>query len=192
MINRYFRTTETNNQIHTEQSQFMKKTFLLFALFTFLSTIQNRAAAQTAEASKAEDPAKTNYQLSREIDELRHRVDELESQNRALAELLKTINARLVAPEARVQPVAASLPNVSASTEMTAAKPAAAFNPESPAAKKPAQTESAKSKPVYWSDLIGTENQIKLYGFLRMDLDYDSQRANVDQSPLFITSADPR
>jgi hypothetical protein len=182
----------------------MKKVFILFVLFIFLSSTQKRAAAQTpnllahdgvTEASKAQDPAKTNSQLSREIDELRRRVDELESKNRELAELLKAINARLDAPpEARVRPVAASsMPRVSTSTESVAAKPATTFNPVSPTTKQPAQTESASGgKPVYWSDILGTENQIKLYGFLRLDMDYDSQRANVDQSPLFITSADPR
>jgi hypothetical protein len=184
----------------------MKKAFLLFVLFIFLPTIQNRAEAQTpnlltlngeAEASKSQAPAKTNSELSREIEMLSRRVGELESQNRELVELIKAINARLAAPpEVRVRPVTASMPHASistGSTENAAAKPAVTFNRESPTAKQPAQTESAGGgKPVYWSDLIGTENQIKLYGFLRMDLDYDSQRANVDQSPLFITSADPR
>jgi hypothetical protein len=64
---------------------------------------------------------------------------------------------------------------------------------EPPATEKPAQAKPADSdKPLHWSDILGSENQFKLYGFLRLDVDYDSQRANNDQTPLFITSADPR
>jgi hypothetical protein len=157
------------------------------------------------EALKAEDsmPAKTNSEIAREIAELRHRVEDLESQNRALVELLNAVKAKLIALPDPAQPnereatrahhVTAALPRASASTETAAANTAAEHHALPPAAKQPAQAEPASNgNPLHWSDLIGTENQIKLYGFLRLDIDIDSQRANNDQTPLFITSADTR
>jgi hypothetical protein len=41
---------------------------------------------------------------------------------------------------------------------------------------------------VHWSEIIGEGNRIKLYGFLRLDLDIDSQHPNNTQTPLFINS----
>src|SRR5262249_6557185 len=87
---------------------------------------------------------------------------------------------------ARVEPAAAP-PRASASTDIAAGTPAA--DPSTQAA----QAKAADSdKPLHWSDILGSENKFKLYGLLRLDIDYDSQRANNDQIPLFISSADPR
>ncbi|HWS55562.1 MAG TPA: hypothetical protein VN228_15595 [Pyrinomonadaceae bacterium] len=55
----------------------------------------------------------------------------------------------------------------------------------------PAQTaEAEKNPPVRWSELLGHDNRIKLYGFLR--LDFDSQHPNNTQIPFFITTPDAR
>ena len=112
----------------------MKKACRLLVLFNVLCAIHNFAVAQTpnlsthnsaVEASKAEEslPVKSNSELAREIEALRHRVEDLESQNRALAELLNAVKTKLAAlpdpapPDerraARVQPVAAALPRAS-------------------------------------------------------------------------------
>jgi hypothetical protein len=191
-----------------------KKVCLLLASFNILCAIHGLAKAQSSTlpthdaavgASKAEDPApaKSNFELAHEIEGLRHRVEDLESQNHALVELLNAVKTKLAAlPEpalpderraARVQPGAAAPPRASASTEMARAKTATEMRAEQPAAEQPAQAKAAESdKPLHWSDILGSENQFKLYGFLRLDVDYDSQRANNDQGPLFITSADSR
>ena len=192
----------------------MKKACRMLVLFNVLCAIHNFAVAQTpnlsthnsaVEASKAEEslPVKSNSELAREIEALRHRVEDLESQNRALAELLNAVKTKLAAlpdpapPDerraARVQPVAAALPRASASAENATTKTASELHAEPPAAEQTAQAKPAGSgEPLHWSDLLGAENQFKLYGFLRLDMDIDSQRANNDQTPLFITSADPR
>ncbi|HEY7183518.1 MAG TPA: hypothetical protein VIC84_18950 [Blastocatellia bacterium] len=190
-----------------------KKVCLLLLSFNILCAINGRARAQASTTpahdaavvtSKAEDPApsKSNIDLNREIEELRHRVEDLENQNRALAELLNAVKTRLAAlPEpaqldersaARSLPAAAP-PRASDSTEIAAAKTATETPAGPPAAEKTAQAKPAESdQPLHWSDILGSENKFKLYGFLRLDVDYDSQRANSDQGPLFITSADPR
>jgi hypothetical protein len=192
----------------------MKKACRLLVLFNVLCATHNFAVSQTpnlsthnsaVEASKAEDlvPAKSNSELTREIEALRHRVEDLESQNRALAELLNAVKTKLVAlsdptpPDerraTRVQPVTAAPPRASASTESAATKTASELYAEPPAAEQTARAKPAGGgEPLRWSDILGTENQLKLYGFLRLDIDIDGQRANNDQTPLFITSADPR
>jgi hypothetical protein len=98
-------------------------------------------------------PAKTNSELAREIEELRHRVEDLESQNRALAELLNAVKAKLVAlpdsaqPDereaaARAHPVTVAPPRASASTETAAAKISSEHHALPPAAKR--RTQSAR------------------------------------------------
>jgi hypothetical protein len=53
-------------------------------------------------------------------------------------------------------------------------------------------SQMAKNQPVRWSELLGEGNKIKLYGFLRLDMDFDSQHPNNTQIPFFITSPDVR
>jgi hypothetical protein len=60
-----------------------------------------------------------------------------------------------------------------------------------PMAEPQSDSGQEKNQPARWSDLIGEGNKFKLYGFLRLDLDFDSQRPNNSQTPLFITSPDP-
>jgi hypothetical protein len=58
----------------------------------------------------------------------------------------------------------------------------------------PVQTPAAqddKNVPVRWSELLGEGNKIKFYGFLRLDMIFDSQRPNNAQTILFIPSPDP-
>src|SRR5581483_1068657 len=120
----------------------MKKVCLLFVLFSALCASQNLALAQApnpspryaaAPTAKAEDsaaPTKSNAELTHEVEALRHRVEDLESQNRALVELINAVKAKLeVLPDpavsderrpARLQPASAALPRASTPTENVA------------------------------------------------------------------------
>jgi hypothetical protein len=190
-----------------------KKVSVLFALFGIFGCAGGLAVAQTpilttryvtAEASKSEGAAvstKSNSELAREVESLRHRVEGLESQNRALAELLSAVKTKLDALSdspsderraAVVRPAADALPRA-ASIENAAARASADAHTGPPATEQPVQSKPDSSgEPLHWSDILGAGNQLKFYGFLRLDIDVDSQRANNDQAPLFITSADPR
>src|SRR5262245_40425671 len=184
----------------------IKKVCVLFALFGVFCGARALAVAQTpilppgyaaAEASKAEGSAvstKSDSELAREIELLRHRVEDLESQNRALAELLSAVKTKLDAmsdsqPDERraavVRPGAA-LPRAT-SIENAAARASADAHTGPPATEQPVQSKpESNGEPLHWSDLLGAGNQLKFYGFLRLDLDVDGQRANNDQTPLFI------
>lgn len=61
--------------------------------------------------------------------------------------------------------------------------------PPAPATSTVAQRPT---EPVRWPEVISPPTKLKFYGFLRLDLDIDSQRPNNAQIPLFITSEDPR
>ncbi|MBA2525143.1 MAG: hypothetical protein H0V18_05060 [Pyrinomonadaceae bacterium] len=56
----------------------------------------------------------------------------------------------------------------------------------------PVPSKQNDSGNVRWSDLLGEGNKLKLYGFIRLDLLFDSQQPNNPQSILFIKSPDPR
>ncbi|HXG91816.1 MAG TPA: hypothetical protein VNN73_05525 [Blastocatellia bacterium] len=92
-------------------------------------------------------------------------------------------------PKGTAVPAAASSSNPAAERAVTADlrtnQPATATDASA------SQTRTA-GEPVRWSDLIGEGNRFKFYGFLRLDMNIDSQRPNVGQAPLFITSEDPR
>jgi hypothetical protein len=190
-----------------------KKVSVLVALFSVIGGASGLAIAQTpilttryatAEASKAEGASvstKSNPELAREVESLRHRVEDLESQNRALAELLSAVKTKLDAMSdstsderrtAVVRPGPEAPPRA-ASIENAAARAPVDPHAGTPATEQPVQSKPESSgEPLHWSDLLGDGNKLKFYGFLRLDLDVDSQRANNDQTPLFITSADPR
>src|SRR5262249_59607748 len=90
------------------------------------------------------------------------------------------------------QLVPATVPRA-ASIENAAARVAADAHAERPATEQPVQSKpDSGSEPLRWSDLIGEGNRLKFYGFLRLDLDIDSQPTHNEQAPLFLTSADPR
>jgi hypothetical protein len=112
--------------------------------------------------------AQTSPSSTSEIETLRRRLDEVEQQNRALAQTLLELKAK-----------------------MDALSPAAAASSSSPQASSP-PSQTDKNQPVRWSELLGDGNKIKLYGFLRLDMDFDSQHPNNTQIPAFITSPDIR
>ena len=104
-----------------------------------------------------------------EVDELKRRVAELEQQNRAILQTLEELKARLGSSQPAV-----TLPQASAPT---AATPVAA---------------QTRTEPVRWPEVVSAPNRLKFYGLLRLDVDVDSQRPSNAQTPLFITSEDPR
>src|SRR5437868_889817 len=114
-----------------------------------------------------------------EVEELKRRVEELESQNRALALALADINAKLGAM---------------ARAETASAAPTPSATPAASAAARPSAPPRQDDKDPYvrWSEILGEGNRIKLYGFLRLDMDFDSQRPSNTQIPFFITSPDAR
>lgn len=119
-------------------------------------------------------------EAAKEVDLLKHRIEEVENQNQTLLRIVTELKARLDAADKprRDTPVEAA--------SVIAPRPV-------PTAVAQTQTESKppdKNQPVHWSDLIGEGNRFKLYGFLRLDMDFDSQRASNTQTPLFITSPD--
>jgi hypothetical protein len=117
-----------------------------------------------------------------EVEDLRRRVEELEQQNRALARALVEINAKLGATTRAETAVVVT-------TETAASAPARAVEqPVQPSASAPRRDDPY----VRWSEILGEGNRVKLYGFLRLDLDFDSQRPNNGQIPFFITSPDAR
>ena len=151
-------------------------TFLLFSS----ANAQDTQPTQTADA-RAESPPGTGGASDAdkaEVEDLKRRVEELEGQNRALARTLAEINAKLGAS-----------PGAGTGSVSTAAAPDA-FGAASSA---PASAKRKDDDPyVRWSEILGEGNRVKLYGFLRLDLDFDSQRPNNGQIPFFITTPDAR
>jgi hypothetical protein len=151
------------------------------------ASAQNNQPNQTAQSAvravipsetcKASDTSASSS--AGEVEELKRRVEELEQQNRALAQTLSEINAKLSAM---------TRTETASATTATAAKPAAS----TAAQPSPPSKQEEKDPHVRWSEIIGEGNRIKLYGFLRLDLDFDSQRPNNTQIPAFITSPDAR
>jgi hypothetical protein len=120
---------------------------------------------------------------SSDVESLRRRVEEVENQNRLLMQIVTELKAKLdhTNPPTAIQAAAPS------------ASPAAGATPRSPEpAQSPSQPAQAdKNQPVRWPELVGEGTHIKFYGFLRLDMDFDSQHPNNTQTPLFITSPDP-
>jgi hypothetical protein len=168
----------------------MKKIILLVAAccgFAFISP--NRASAQNLQPA-AEVPTKASAATTKsekavspntpanDFEILKHRIEEIENQNRQLLQMVSELKARLDGSNvseanSKSAPAAATAPPKMAPANQTAQAPA-----------------SQPDQPVRWSEIIGEGNRIKLYGFLRLDLDMDSQRPNNTQTPLFITSPD--
>lgn len=172
----------------------MKRPRLMIAaaLCGMLLTLVNSAAAQNtpplsthspqtqAEAAAGPDaaPGKTPDGTAAEVEALRRRLEEVESQNRALAESLREVRAKLD----ELSPPSANKTSAPVTTPSAVAT-----------AQSPTPTGQAdKSQPVRWSELLGQDSRIKLYGFLRLDFDFDDQHPNNTQIPLFITSPDAR
>jgi len=133
-----------------------------------------------------------------EVEHLKRRIEDLERQNRAMMDMLVEIRNKLAGSSqltvARQTTTpgdeSARFPNPSA--RESNATPAESKNPPPGNTTSTGQGQPAQNEPVRWSELTSENNRLKLYGFLRLDLDIDSQRPNSAQAPLFITSADPR
>lgn len=141
----------------------------------------------TLETDKATDKAsdaRAGGSSDDEVEALKRRLDELENQNRALAQTLAEINAKL-GTMSRTETADVS----SSASAPSAQSSAGGAAPSSSSTIKQAEKDDPH---VRWADIIGEGNRIKLYGFLRLDLDFDSQRPNNTQIPFFITSPDAR
>ncbi|HKG15001.1 MAG TPA: hypothetical protein VKB12_16870 [Pyrinomonadaceae bacterium] len=150
-------------------------------------------AEKTADAVKTAGETPGANVPAAEVEGLRRRVEELESRNRTLAQALAEINARLNA----LTPAPASTPADAATTNNATANAAQSqtASPQTPTASAQAPDapkQDDKNAPVRWSELVGEGNRFKLYGFLRLDLDFDSQHPSNTQIPFFITSPDAR
>jgi hypothetical protein len=147
----------------------------------------NSKAPATASSVRASKSADTNAgPPATEVEMLKRRVEDIENQNRVLMQTVMELKQRLDAS-------GSSQEKRSDLQAELASRPAPAPQPASAATAQAASKESQadKSQPVRWSELIGEGNKIKFYGFLRLDLDFDSQRPNNSQIPFFITSPDP-
>jgi hypothetical protein len=133
------------------------------------------AAATPAASPPSTDKHPDTARPSGEVEDLKRRVEELEQQNRALAQTLAEINAKLDAT-ARAETAGAA---TTATLAVSASPPASA-------------PRKSDDPYVRWSEILGEGNKVKLYGFLRLDLDFDSQRPNNGQIPFFITTPDAR
>jgi hypothetical protein len=143
-----------------------------------LSNARPQTQAETAAAGTTAAPGKTPNDTAGEIEALRRRLEDVESQNRALTESLRELKTRLDELN----------PPSSHSTPATLTTQSGAGSAQAPAQ----AGQEDKNQPVRWSELLGQDSKIKLYGFLRLDLDFDSQHPNNTQTPLFITTPDVR
>jgi hypothetical protein len=172
----------------------MKQAKLTFiAVCGVMLLLVNSGAAQESPA-----PAKTNSNTrlsalnvghdkpadanasgsSSKVESLKHRVEEVENQNRLLMQIVTELKAKLDGANTLEAKRASAAP---------AAQPA-----DTPAAQSPTPPAQAdNNQPVRWPDLVSQGNRIKFYGFLRLDMDIDSQHPNNTQTPLFINSPDP-
>ena len=173
----------------------MKKTSLQLAalcgsilLLVYTASAQNHQASQpsdsinsrtNASANAANTPTDASGSVG-EMELLKRRVDEVENQNRALMQIVTELKVRLDESGKSKDTQARSA--IAAASKTSGHSPAEAQS-ESP--------QREKNQPARWSDLISEGNKFKLYGFLRLDLDVDSQRPSNAQTPLFVTSPDP-
>lgn len=172
----------------------MQRTRLLIVvLFSLLMAFGRDATAQTPQPSPADKahgeintlnpdavkvPNTSSSAVGGEVEALRQRVEELEKQNRAMAQTLSEVRDRLEA--------------MNHSEAASAAKPAATASPVAPTQASAQSNQKDDGGNVRWSEIIGEGNKIKLYGFLRLDMIFDSQQPNNFQSVLFVKSPDPR
>ena len=158
---------------------------LCVASFSIKSSAQNINRTASAEAptksnapdKPADDASHVKPDDSTEMVKLRHRVEELEEQQRALVQLITELKTKL--EPARTPENSDAAQNSAAATQ-AASKPVASASPQN------------DNGNVRWSDLIGEGNKLKFYGFMRLDMIFDSQQPNNSQTILFIKSSDPR
>lgn len=168
-----------------------RRTIFIAALLPCLACVYTRGAAAQGQARPAKPAvhARANTdspdaetaahdESAGEVEALKRRVEDVENQNRELLQMLTDLKAR----------TAPAGPPVMTGGAQTAGPPqplAAANAPAAPPRK-------ADDGLVRWSELLGEGNRIKLSGFLRLDMLFDSQRPNNAQTILFVTSPDPR
>lgn len=132
---------------------------------------------------------------------LKVRIAQLEEQNRQMQEMLGTLKAQLQQLEERVAAPGICQSDLPApvegppdmSAQATLAKPDTLGDGSGavpPPADPPVDTVVPTSDHVLWPELLGGDDRLRLYGFLRVDLDMDSQRPNNGQTILFVTSPD--
>jgi hypothetical protein len=170
--------------------------FSLLLAVPFDTGAQESASRNVTTASFKSETNTTdssiNRNLSTEVEILKQRVEDLENQNRTMLQLITDLKARLEENDRRTD-----RPNTQpARTNSLALTDTTVVNVGPPPVEPPKATVQADKKDsgefLRWTDLIGEKNKFKIYGFLRVDLNIDSQRPNNGQAPLFITSADPR
>jgi hypothetical protein len=146
-----------------------------------------RAEVNTGSAKIDKTPSVDSGTSSLEIETLKRRLDDVENQNRLLLQMVTELKSRLDA-SSQPEPKRTNLPAVAATQLSSSPTAAVATAVAAPVTSETSQANS--NQTVRWSDLIGEGNKLKFYGFLRLDLDFDSQRPNNAQTPLFITSPD--
>jgi hypothetical protein len=168
--------------------------FLLAAIVSGGNPSSGRADERTNEAGGSD------------VEQLKRRVEELESQNRRMLILLMQLKAQLdqmggknsanikahgvmgATGSAFLQSdTPASLMPAVHSTTIGASSSAASGAINRVASVPPAKNEAVE--PVQWPELIAAGNRVKFYGSLRLDLDVDSQSPNNAQIPFWITSS---
>jgi hypothetical protein len=178
----------------------MKRTYLLIAvLYGIIVVFGNSVTAQTRQqisstkiTSEVDTPVsnvvnapdtRADETTHKEVEALKQRIDELEKQNRAVMNMLAEVQSKLNAmnhsgTESSPSPPQPPVPTSQQTSTVTV----------TPSTKQMGD----KNQPMTWSELIGEGNKIKLYGFLRLDMIFDSQRPNNAQTIFFLTSPDPR
>jgi hypothetical protein len=168
-----------------------------FALVAFIVLFPLNASAQQGKSGESPDSAV-------ELQSLKRRVEELETQNRLMIQLLNEIKGRLSSDAKTI--ISAELrsnreddlvvPTGSIRKDPSPTSDSWVDEPNRRSTPVPAQSSSNQSKAgseaLRWAELISDGNRIKFYGLLRLDLDLDSQRPNNGQIPFFISSEDPR
>jgi len=169
----------------------------LLVLFAFVGLSSPNVHAQQQRSAEKAD-------TSDELQSLKRRIEELESQNRQMIQLLNEIRGTLssdpkaaISAELRVKKEEnLAVPSGGIRKDASPTSYSRVDEPTRPAGPVPAQSGSTQSKassePLRWSDLLSDGNRIKFYGLLRLDLDMDSQRPNNGQAPFFVSSEDPR
>ncbi len=149
--------------------------------------LNGRQSQREPDESPVRQGAADSNELSDEVASLRRRVADLEAQNREMLELLRAMNAKLEAAvtQPQVTQVAVRMTTATARESSEPVPPAPVAAPSTPA------PQAAAPELVKWNEVVAGSSRFRLYGFLRLDLMYDSQRpAGNPQSPFFIASPD--
>ena len=159
-------------------------TIFIFVSGTSAQTSRPSTSAKAQPLAETADVKHTARQTSSQADQTaRLRLygagsKRWNAKTRALGQTLIELKARMDA----LSPAEAASSRSGLSTPQTNAVCQAA----------PPSSQMDKNPSVRWSELLRDGNKIKLYGSLRLDMDFDSQHPNNTQIPFFITSPDVR